>query len=446
MRISAQLLLAFGKRCIMISDAPFDTSATCLQPAPNQNGDVRARHKRFPWLGILIGIFCAGLLSFNGWWYWRDTRSLADLATINTWITQEQFSRAEPVLREFIRRSPHNGEAQTMLAKVLGARGDFLGCARQLHEVPFWWPTKADALFHEGQAFLMANRAKDAAVCWQKLVQDDPLHPTPSETLREVTLQLLNLYATENRWEDAALVIWNAYENTNSVDHLSLLSMRTRSELERLSPEATIGTLELYVSADPSDWEALRALARAELALNRKEDADRDFQACLKGDPDNPRVWRDYLRMLHDTGNQEALAALLAKVPPVAESEPDIWRFRGLLKEKVGDWSGAAHDYRAALERNPFVMASHYRLAMVEERLGQRESAAQHRKKADALRDAQAELRTAFNNMVAAEEARQQERSSDPDFPTALQRLGSICETLGWARLAQAWTKLAETS
>ena len=86
----------------------------------------------------------------------------------------------------------------------------------------------------------------------------------------------------------------------------------------------------------------LSALARAELALGREEDADRDFQACLAGRPDDPRVWRDYLSMLYDLGNQDAWTVLLAKVPPSAESESEIWRFRGLLKEKTGDWAGAA--------------------------------------------------------------------------------------------------------
>jgi tetratricopeptide (TPR) repeat protein len=427
----------------MISNAPSDTPTARLVKLHDPPSRIPIRRRRFPWLRLATGILSTGLLVFNAWWYWRDTSPLADLGTINAWIAHEHFTEAEPALREHIRRSPHDGEARTMLAKVLAAEGDLHGCASQLREIPYWWPTKAEARFHEGQAYLMTDRAKDAETCWQAVIQDDPLHPTPSDILRDVSLQLLGLYATENRWEDAALVLWNAYEHTNPTDHLSLLSMRVQSELERLAPQATISTLNGYVAADPSDWEARRALARAELALNRKEEAERHFQACLEGAPDNPRVWRDYLSMLHDTGNQEAFAALLAKVPPTAESEPDIWRFRGLLKEKLGDWLGAAQDYGMALERSPYVMALHYRLAMVEERLGNRESAAEHRKKADQLRDAQGELRTAFNNVVTAEDARQKQASANPDLPTSMRRLATVCETLGWARLADAWNRLA---
>ena len=99
-----------------------------------------------------------------------------------------------------------------------------------------------------------------------------------------------------------------------------------------------------------------------------------------------------------------------------------------------------------ALNRNPYVMASHYRLAMVEERLGHRDVAVEHRKKADHLRKARGELRAAFSELITAEEARENQKASNPDLPTSMRRLASVCETLGWARLAEAWNKLADSS
>jgi hypothetical protein len=150
--------------------------------------------------------------------------------------------------------------------------------------------------------------------------------------------------------------------------------------------------------------------------------------------------------MLYDLGDQDTWAALLVKVPPATESESEIWRFRGLLKEKTGDWTGAGEAYRMALHLNPYVVASHYRLAMVEERLGQRASAGEHRKKADQLRDARGELRTAFNDVASAEKARETQTPANPDLPTSLRHLVSICETLGWARLAEACNKVADSS
>lgn len=431
----------------MTSYAPAENPPKRL-PSPETERDEALPRKRragsrFPLVAYVVS---AGLVLFNAWWFWRDHRPVPAIATVNAWISGEEFAKAEAALREHARRAPSDGEVRTLLAKALAGQGDMLGCARELEAVPYWWPTKPEALFHEGQAYLMANRARDAERCWKRLIDDDPLHPTPADTLRDATLLLLDLYATENRWEDAAVVLWHAYENTNAVDHVSLLSMRVRSELERLSPDATLPKLKRYVEADPSDWEALRALARVELALNHREEAERAFQACLKGDPENPRVWRDYLNMLYDVGDQETLARLIEKVPPAAEVEPDVWRLRGLLSEKAGDWEAAARNYRESLERNPYVMASHYRMAMVEERLGRRESANDHRHRADSLRDARGALRAAFNDMVSAHDGQAAQSPKRPDVPTSMRRLASICETLGWTRLAQAWNKLAESS
>src|SRR5689334_1782804 len=51
----------------------------------------------------------AGVVGFNAWWYWRDTRAVADPGTIEGWIGRGDYARAEPALRERLRRAPHDG-------------------------------------------------------------------------------------------------------------------------------------------------------------------------------------------------------------------------------------------------------------------------------------------------------------------------------------------------
>jgi tetratricopeptide (TPR) repeat protein len=330
-----------------------------------------------------------------------------------------------------------------ILARLLGARDDLLGCARQLHQVAFWWPTKADALYREGQAYLMIDRAKDAETAWLAVTNRDPLHPATSEIFHDASLELLKLYSNEDRWEDAYVIIWRAYQEASPADHPILLSMRLRSELERVAPAESIVLLKRYVAADSTDWEALRALARAELALGRRDEADRDFRACLKGEPDNPRAWRDYLNMLSDQGDLSTLESALSIVPPAAESSADIWKLRGNLKEKDRDWAGAAQSYYKALQINPYARGCHYRLAMVEQRLGHVEQALRYRKQADEIRDAQIQLRPAYAAFLDAQAHR---RATGPDLPTSLRRLASLCKTLGWARVAEACSQLANAS
>jgi tetratricopeptide (TPR) repeat protein len=332
-----------------------------------------------------------------------------------------------------------------MLARVLAARGDLRGCALQLHEVPFWSPSKAESLYREGQVYLMLNRAKDAENAWLAVIEDDPLHPKPEDIVHDASLELLKLYSTEERWEELRKVLWDAYERASPADHLTLLSMRMRSELERIAPEVSILQLERFVTADPADSQALRALARAELALGRKDEAGRHFQQCLKAHPDDSRVWRDYLTMLYDQGDLDAWTDTLARVPSTSENDGEIWRFRGLRKEKSTDWSGAAEDYRKALQLNPYVTACHYRLAMAEERLGHRQAASEHRRRADQLREARNDMRLAYADLVNAEDTRLKETPISPSLPASMKRLATVCGTLGWSRLAEAWNKLAES-
>ena len=96
------------------------------------------------------------------------------------------------------------------------------------------------------------------------LVNDDPLHPTPPDIYHDASFELIKLYTVEDRWDDFRVTMWKAYERASPGDEITLLSMRVRSELERIDPAETVGRLERFVAADPTDREALRALAKAE--------------------------------------------------------------------------------------------------------------------------------------------------------------------------------------
>jgi tetratricopeptide (TPR) repeat protein len=399
-----------------------------------------ARRRRGSLARKIAGItLIVGLSAWNAWRYWRDTHAVPDLKTISDWIGREQYHRAESGLREQLRRSPHDGQARMFLARVLAARGDLLGCARQLDEVPYWSPEKFEALYREGQAYIMIDRAKDAEWAWLELIKDDPLHMAPPGLFHDACRQLLKLYAIEDRWDDAHPVMWFAYDRAAPADRPDLLAMRMRPELERVTPKETISVLRRYVAAAADDWEALRALAQAELALGIHAEAARHFQACLDGRPDDVRAWRDYVTMLLEQGDLDAFLTLLAKAPRSADGEPETWMFRGVVSEKAEDWHTAANHFRKAIELNPFVSKYHYRLAMVEQRLGRRDEALAHRKRTKELNEARSQLPAAYADYFAATTAGQR---GAPALAAACKHLASICETLGWFRAAQAWNQL----
>ena len=266
----------------------------------------------------------------------------------------------------------HDGEARTTLGHVLAARGDYLACARELDRLPAWWPKKNEALFREAQAFLIADRARDAEATLLALMDADPLHPPDPGLYHDAGQELMKIYATENRWDDFYDAIWKAYDHSTPQDQQLVLGMRMKCELERVAPAESIKLVRRYVAADPEDFEAPRSLANTELALGLKAEAVRDMEECLRP-ARGPPAWRDYLTMLQSLGEMDAFNAALARVPAAAEVEPEIWLFRGQASERQGDWAKAAEYLGKALELNPNLLNAHYRLAMIEDRLGHRE-------------------------------------------------------------------------
>jgi tetratricopeptide (TPR) repeat protein len=351
-----------------------------------------------------------------------------------------EYSQAELALREYLRRSPNDGEARMMLARVFATRGQLLNCARQLHQVPYWWPQKSEALYREGQSYLMVDRASEAEQAWLEVIKDDPLHPISPDVFHDACQELLKLYAVQDRWEDAYPVIWNGYDRAPESEKLNWLIMRMRAELERVGPKESIAQLRRYIAASPSDWDSLRAVAHAKLALGEHTDARRHFEACLKGRPDDVRAWRDYLTALLEEGELERFLELLHKPPPSADSEPETWFFRGVASERSGDWKTAAAHFNKAIELNPFLAKAYYRLAAAEDRLGLRDQAIIHRKKSKEINEARGQFPAAYSGYLTSL-GTSGPGSSNP--ATAARRMAAICETLGWSRAASAWNRLA---
>jgi tetratricopeptide (TPR) repeat protein len=393
-----------------------------------------------PWRRATIALLVvSGTIVFNLWWYWRATRPVPDLNTLSTWLRQKRYAEAEPALRERLRRSPQDGDSRILLAMLLGARNDLLGCARELDRVPYWWPKKAEARFRAGQAYLMIDRARDAEAEWLAVVEADPLHASPPDIFHDAGRALLNLYALEDRWDDAKVVLWRLYDESPPSDRPGLLAMRMRSELERVAPLESAVQLRRFVAADPADWEAVRALAHAERQLGLRAEAAAHLRQCLEARPDDSRAWRDYLSLLRAAGDTTGLLDAVERIPKAAETEPEVWNYRGLALEKHGDLRGAANAYREAIERNPFVLEYHYRLGVAEERLGNRREAKEHFRRSTELREARGQLAQAYAACLAALQA---PGEKGPD-PAPIRRLAALCDTLGWSRAADGWRRLA---
>jgi tetratricopeptide (TPR) repeat protein len=392
------------------------------------------------WAGRLaFWILILGLVGLNAWWVW-DARPLESSTTISGWIERKHLNEAERELRRWLRQSPYHGEARTLLAQVLAARGDYLGSAKQLHRVPRWWPTKGEALVLEGQAFLNADRARDAEAAWKACMVDDPLHLVPAPSLATAARELIGLYRLEGRDDEARAVLWTLYDRAEPASHPSLLARLLNLYLEHEPPADAADMLRHLIETTPDDWEARRALARAEQARGQSAEASRHILACLNAQPTSLRVWRDRLAILLAQGDQKGLTAAVAQLPPDADHDAELWKYRGLTAVSREDWTAAANAFAEALKHQPGDAKSHDHLARIAERLGNPNQADWHRRQSHALQAARSELPHSLRDALQAI------RNPRPVPTAAVTRLISLCKTLGLSREAEAWSQFLPPS
>ena len=383
------------------------------------------------------------LAGLNARWLW-EARTLPDLRAINAMIAANDLAGAESALWSTLRRSPHDGDARTALARVLAARGDTRGCAEQLDRVPFWWPTKADALYREGQAWMEIHRARDAERAWLTYLADDPNHPVDRPYYAKAETNLLNLYALEDRWSEAERLVLQSLRRAATRDarrELGLLLIRTR--FERSHPKAAVGTLSKYVAADPADYEARLALARAQVGLERRSEARSNLEECLRRRPKDPRVWRELVALAAGSGDKQAVDQVLAVVPPeTAETEASIQAEIARRARDRGDYARAEAAFAKAAKLEPSEPDYLYNRSLALSRLGRASEAAALQPKLAAMRKAVADLTDAIN---AYRDATALEPPKDAPRPSvAARKLARVCRDLNWVAQARVWSSLAD--
>jgi tetratricopeptide (TPR) repeat protein len=386
-----------------------------------------------------------GLIGLNAWWYWRGTRPVPELQAIERWVEQGRLDEAQQALGERQAHSPHDGDSHALLAQVFARRHNPLASARELHQVPFWWPDKGKWLLMEAAAFRQADRLRDAEAAWQAIVRDDPLHPMDQAYITAAVRELQELFAIEGRRGDAARLIWSIYDRTDDPHQReALLIQRLRTEIKQMDPATAAGTLERCLAADPEDWEARRALGKVRAALNHPDEARRQLELCIRARPDDPRGWADELALLTGRGDLDALARAVAQIPASVAEDPGILAYRARLLERDGRWPEAVELYRRVVQARPWERDAYDRLASLEERLGQAGPAREHRRRSESLKAARRELEDAFHRVL---DLRRTERGDSPSdasqLHAAFRRLARICQTLGWTRDAEGWASLA---
>jgi tetratricopeptide (TPR) repeat protein len=299
--------------------------------------------------------------------------------------------------------------------------------------VPSWWPGKPRALFLQGEAYNQAKLARKAEAAWLACALDDPLHPAPELYYLTAVEAVIEIFAMQERWEEAREVAWSCYDRVPPDQRKFVVFMILRTYVQRLAPDVRAKRLREFVAADPEDFESRLALARAEFGLGNTAEARSQVDECLALRPESARAWGTLLGMLKDLGDWEALAAEVAKVPASCDGDAEIMGFRGLAAERAGELKRAAELYGKEIELAPFSDEAHYRLALVQRRLGLKDEAARNLARSK-------ELREAGGSLLGAYEAYSNARIAKVPDPELLRqtadRLAAVCRKLGWMRIA----------
>ena len=382
----------------------------------------------------------AGLSVLNGWWAWRGRGVQPDLSVLVRKMPAGEAAAAEAAIRERIRQSPHDGDAQTLLANLLATRGDSLGAARAWQAVPYWWPGSEKTRVREGQAFKALGRMDDAEAAWKELAEFDPLHPVPEALAAFAVRELLELYSLESRWEEAALsLLWKAHDHASPGDRPGWLLMRMRTEIQSVPPAQALHRLTQFLAASPDDhgrrawpWFAVRA-------LGHRDEAAPLLGRCLRERTDDPRVWAEHLAAAAAGSEDASMSQALAAVPDAAAGDAGVLEGTAKIYESRGDWAAAAETLRRLISLRGSIADDFERLANAEDHLGLADRSGIHRERARSIRDARAGLNSAIRAFAEA-------IGGNPSMSAAhaaAKRLAGLCEALGWDREADAWAQLA---
>ncbi len=175
---------------------------------------------------------------------------------------------------------------------------------------------------------------------------------------------------------------------------------------------------------------ARRALARAEVALRHDTaEADRQIASCLEIDRSNLLVWRDWLKILEFRGDTQGMVEVLGKLPATYPSSTDaeLWEYVGLAFQAKNDLASAATALRRAVALQPSSPTNVYRLARVEQRLGETRLAAEHRRRSTVVRETIGKLTPTYldyMDLVASKTATTigGRNAAVPDFPSSSTR------------------------
>ena len=390
------------------------------------------------WLGraaaLLAAVACGAAAGF--WSYQRiggppeDDSRIREIVELTFDSGREQEAIAR--LRRRLAEDPDDNSDRRLLAQLLARADDLRGCVAVLEEVPDASLFKPEALLRQAQASARLGRAADAVAAYRALIG----HPDASpEFVEQALREAAVIHQVRDETGELRAITWELHDRLPEERRLAVLQNFGNLELTRVYPEERIGRLRGYLDADEADWRSRVALGAALIENSDFPAGLAELRRALAEQPDEPQVWRQWLRGLYQVGELDTLAGEMEKVPEPLQREADYWRLRAIVAEERGDWPGAADAWLRAIERNPAELQYRRRVTVALRRVGRADEVAEHVAAAERVEKATDDLRKVHADWQAMVQGK-------TDAPRALALAGRMVvayRAIGRDDVAKGW-------
>ncbi len=390
------------------------------------------RSRRTAWLAFsLLVAVGSGVVFAIPWLGWRWTTPTIE--RVETLIASKRYSEAVDEAEALRKANPdENPRVLYALARAKAGLEDLEGAVEALREIPDWSRRKPEALFFSGKALMKLHRGRDAEQAYLACISRQDSGSTLASSAR---LELMALYAMEERVDEFRSIFWETYPRLSEADRLPVLTMRMRIEFEQAQPEINERSLRPFVKTDPDDGHALAGLAAALMRSNQLSEARAFLARAVNLIPSDPEIRERYLEVLHQTGDLSALETVLAARSTGSEHRPKIQKFLGIVSQAKGDLPAAESAFRRAIELDPNEAEYHHRLSQVLFQQGKPDAARAEAAERARLNQARESFRKTWNRFADLFETHPEKVHAE-----MLLGMAQACEKVGLSREAAAWS------
>lgn len=287
---------------------------------------------------------------------------------------EKKFDEAAAEFQQAIKENPKDIKARTGFATVLLGQNKPADAAEQYRALADIVPQSPEYRFDLGVALLQARKNDEAVEAFKRA---EDLAPYTTRPL----LGLANAYTQMHRYDDALQTYLRAlgYQPDDFTIHQSIAQLY--GELERwpemirhseaalrLNPQyrpAVLGLISAYNSqkdfkraldeaddvlkSNPNDLDVRSGRAIALDGLERRDEAIKEYQTVIAGNPKVPSIWGNLGWTQYGAGKYADAIASSRKALEL-DSNLAYVRFNlGLIYAVQGDWTAARKEYDAAV-------------------------------------------------------------------------------------------------